>query len=92
MGVHNDVLYRVYPIPATRVLNVDLKVPTDHATVEIRNISGDVVMNRTIDSKDVPAGKYALTSTFDISKFAPGAYYLNVSVDGKKYSQPFVKQ
>lgn len=92
MGVHNDVLYRVYPIPATRVLNVDLKVPTDHATVEIRNISGDVVMNRTIDSKDVPAGKYALTSTFDISKLAPGTYYLNVSVDGKKYSQPFVKQ
>lgn len=92
MGVQSDVLYRIYPIPATVVLNVDLKVPTDNATIEIRNTSGSVVMNRTIDPKDVPAGKQALTSTFDVSKFAPGTYYLNVSVDGKKYSQPFVKQ
>lgn len=91
-GVLSKLVYRVYPVPATTTLNLDLKRPSKSATIEIRSVAGSVVLNKAIDAKSVSSASLALPVALDISKFSPGTYLLNVNVDGEKYSQPFVKQ
>lgn len=89
-GVASSVVYRVYPIPATTRLNLDLKRPKQGGSIVIRNASGSVVLRRELTA-DASTGT-ALSLALDISRFAPGTYQLETLVDGAKYTQPFVKQ
>ncbi len=91
-GVLSDLVYRAYPIPATTTLTLDIKAPTTSALVEVRNASGTIVLTKTIGAQQVTTGAQSHTVTLNVSPLAPGTYFLNVSVDGKKYTQPFVKQ
>lgn len=85
--VQNDLIYRVYPIPATTELNLDLLQPTGVAKVEVRDSNGSKVIDKIYPA--TTAG--ALAVKLDITSLSPGSYILYVDIDGKKNSQPFVK-
>lgn len=89
-GVANSLVYRVYPIPATTRLNLDLKRPSKSGSVVIRNTSGTVVLRKDISPGS--SSETALSLALDVSRFAPGTYHIEALIDGAKYTQPFVKQ
>lgn len=91
-GVLSDLVYRVYPIPTTTSLFLDLKAPSSRASIEVRNASGTVVLSQVLDAQAIKQGQQSASVALDVSKLVPGTYFLNVTLDGSLYSQPFVKQ
>lgn len=88
-SVESDLVYRVYPIPASTELNLDLSRKATHAHIEVRTSTGakvrDWQVNLSAGTSDSSAVK------LDLSSVAPGTYILYVDLGGRKYSQSFVK-
>ena len=80
----------VYPNPAKNILNVKFTSANNrNATILIADVSGKIVLNKTININN-DEGLIQL----DISQFAAGAYLIKlISADGaKKTTMKFVKQ
>ncbi|MDD7438896.1 MAG: S8 family serine peptidase [Bacteroidales bacterium] len=86
--VDNEVVYAVYPIPATTTLNVDLAEAISSAKLEVFTTVGQRVLVREFTFGVSDSRGIAL----DISNVIPGTYTLHVTADGHKYTKTFVKR
>ena len=75
---------KIYPIPATDVLNVELSNINDNSkmTVNIYSIQGKLVFNATYESSN--------KLTFDVSNFESGMYILEVVSENYKSAKNIV--
>lgn len=80
----NNVVYTVYPIPATRDLNIVLNSALPQATFEIISPTGRRVFSQ---NQDIDNGKVKL----DIRSLTPGSYVLKVKTDLGTSTHNFVK-
>lgn len=81
-----DIVYQIYPIPATSVLNVLVNPEIRKAEFTVRSIMGEKVLSEssTIDG----TGPVKL----DIEELSAGAYTLVVETGKGTYKKTFVKQ
>lgn len=75
---------KIYPIPATDVLNIELLNINDNSkmTVNIYSIQGKLVFNATYDNSD--------KLTFDVSNFESGMYILEVVSENYKSTKNII--
>jgi len=71
-----------YPNPSNGVFNLKVDEPFSTARILVFNISGQKVLDETIDEKP--------EITFDLSGFGAGQYVLNVEVAGKIFSEKLI--
>ena len=75
-------LVTVYPIPATDVLNLQLKTkPAGSTSGSIYDMQGKTVKTFQLNSS---------TETIPVNELPSGTYTLNISFNGKKIAQPIV--
>ncbi len=86
--VKEGLVYIVYPIPATTVLNVRLSDEVESATITIYTTTGTQVLKQIVNTKE--SGTHLLA--MDIAKLAPSTYVLQVVSGGKTYKQNFIKK
>lgn len=81
-----DIVYQIYPIPATTVLNVLINPEVKRANLTIRSAMGEKVLDKSS----------AISSTspvkLDIKKLSAGVYTLTVETGKGTYKKTFVKQ
>lgn len=80
----NDIIYSLYPIPATKQINAALNPSLDALVVEIRSTSGRVLMRREY-------AKGTAQIALDIRGLTPGSYTLRASSAGRSSTRTFVK-
>ncbi|MDO5074630.1 MAG: S8 family serine peptidase [Bacteroidales bacterium] len=80
----DNLVYSVYPIPATRDLNLVLNGQVNTADIEIISMTGRSVLTQTAQ---VVNGKIKL----DVRPLTPGSYTLKVRGKGKSSTHRFVK-
>ena len=74
--------FSVYPNPASSMVNVDVTLPeADNVSIIVIDAVGQQVINESVGR--VPAGRHR----FDVgtSELAPGVYFVNLEVDGKRF-------
>ena len=81
----SDLVYSVYPIPATTELNIVLNPEIASANVQIRSLTGAKVYDRDHTVKGV--GRIKL----QVKNLAPGTYSLSVKSPKGTYTKAFVK-
>jgi len=78
---NQEARLKVYPNPASTIINVELGIKNETATVSIENMLGQIVsMQQTTQQ----------LNQIDISVFVPGVYFVKLSVDGKMYVQKVI--
>jgi hypothetical protein len=83
-GLNMDV--KVYPNPVRNVLNVNFQGMIDQTVrLKLMNLKGKVVMSREIHDP-------SSISRLNINEATPGAYMLEVNVNGKSKTFKIVKQ
>lgn len=80
----NNLVYSVYPVPATRDLNLVVNTKVSSAEIEIIALTGRSIMKTMVTPSN---GKIKL----DIRKLTPGTYTLKVKANGTESSHRFVK-
>lgn len=86
--VKDDLIYAVYPIPATDVLNVQLCDEIQNATLTIRTSTGTQVHKQELSVSSIESRLTRL----NVSKLSSGTYMLHVEANGKSFRQSFIKQ
>lgn len=81
----SDLVYSVYPIPATTELNIVLNPEIASANVQIRSLTGAKVYDRDHTVKGV--GRIKL----QVKNLAPGTYSLSIKSPRGTYTKAFVK-
>jgi hypothetical protein len=74
---------RVYPNPASRLLTVELPAPVTSGELAVIGVTGEKMITRAFSGK---AGRV------DISKLAPGLYFLELKTAGEKEYFRFIKE
>lgn len=75
--------FNLYPNPASTTLTIESVVNSPQTTVAIHNAQGQLVFHSIFDIK---------RSTFDISSFSSGIYFLTLSNGEQMLSSKFVKE
>ena len=76
----SEISMKVYPVPATDFINIEITpVDTGHLILELYDISGVKVLNRTVASQPV--------MQVNIREIPSGAYFLRVFLS--QNDQPF---
>ncbi len=74
----------IYPNPSNGIFTVNVNdVKTDNALIEILDVTGKIVETRTISN-------LTNSSTFDISAYGAGTYFVKVSSDDYNETKKFV--
>ena len=81
----SDLVYSVYPIPATTELNIVLNPEIASVNVQIRSLTGAKVYDRDHTVKGV--GRIKL----QVKNLAPGTYSLSIKSPRGTYTKAFVK-
>lgn len=84
--VKDDLVYIVYPIPASKVLHVRLSDEVSNADISVLSSIGQKVLSQTVSVSDENR-----MVDLDISKLAGGSYMLVVEANGKTFKKSFVK-
>jgi|GEM_PF-4609663 len=77
----NEIGLKVYPNPATETLNITMP-NTDNAYLKIVDVNGRLILSNTINTRQA----------VNVSQYATGIYYLQVSQNGQASSIQFIKQ
>ncbi len=85
--VHDDIVYLVYPVPMTTVLNIRLSDEVHTAKVGIFTPLGTQVLKKHIAVREDADRQVAL----DVSKLEVGTYLLEVEANGKVFKQNIIK-
>ena len=85
--VEDGLVYIVYPIPATKVLNARLSDEVQNATISIRTSTGTQVLQQNVAASTSEQRLVQL----DISKISGGTYILHVEANGKTFKKSFIK-
>ena len=85
--VEDGLVYIVYPIPATKVLNARLSDEVQNATISIRTSTGTQVLQQNVAASTSEQRLVQL----DISKISGGSYILHVEANGKTFKKSFIK-
>ncbi|MBC8045756.1 MAG: T9SS type A sorting domain-containing protein [Fimbriimonadaceae bacterium] len=84
-NIDNLTSFTVYPVPATDVLNMDVRFSTpENISISISNIQGQVVYTETLNS----VSNY--TGTVDVSALADGIYTVQISTNTQIATKSFV--
>ena len=86
--VKDELVYIMYPVPVTKILNVRLSDTVEKATLSIRTATGTQVYRQDITATTPEQRMLQL----DLSKLAGGSYMLHVDANGKAFKQSFIKQ
>lgn len=86
--VKDELVYIMYPVPVTKILNVRLSDTVENATLSIRTATGTQVYRQDITATTPEQRMVQL----DLSKLAGGSYMLHVEANGKAFKQSFIKQ
>jgi hypothetical protein len=91
LGVENKipglVVITVFPVPAKEEVNAHLSFPANGiATVSISDQNGRIVK----DFRPLRVEKDEYNYEFTVKGFAPGIYFIRVTMDGKTFSQRFL--
>lgn len=85
IGINNDVNkeeIKVYPVPATNYIELNLDYSQDNVLINVFNSVGEKIVNfKTKDQK----------MKLDVSKFNPGIYYLYINGEKTRFIK-FVKE
>ena len=65
----NDANWKVYPNPATNILNITLETLYENATINVMNMLGEVLQTNAITQQHI---------VIDVSTFAGGIYFLTL--------------
>lgn len=84
--VRDELVYIVYPIPASKVLHVRLSDEVSSASISVLSSIGQKVLSQNVTVSDDNR-----MVDLDISKLAGGSYMLHVEANGKTYKKSFVK-
>ena len=80
--------FSIYPNPVTDNLNIEFRTSQESVIgIMIINIQGSILT--TIKPGAISSGKRF--ETLDISSYKPGIYLLRITIDGKVYTQRFIK-
>jgi hypothetical protein len=71
----------VYPNPASTILNVELEIKNESASITIENMLGQIVYTQETNQQ---------LNQFNISTFVAGVYFVKLSVDGEMYVQKII--
>jgi hypothetical protein len=73
----------IYPNPVSEILNIELSKLNVNANIEINDVRGRMVMNEKITVQH---------STFDVSGFIAGVYFVRIKTDKQNIVKRIVKQ
>ncbi len=73
---------KIYPVPANNFLTIDLNEKPKSGTVVISTILGTKVHQSNIES---------VSNNIDIQLLNTGIYFVTIAVDGKTFTQKFIK-
>ena len=84
VNMATDILFRLFPNPAKNLINLTGPIiqTTIQTTVTLLNSRGQKINSFLLQHSN---------QSIDISKLAPGVYYLQVISDGKTRTLPFIK-
>lgn len=85
--VKDELVYVIYPVPVSKVLNVRLSDAVQDAELSIYTSTGTKVYEKSI-SADTPEQRLI---QLDLSKLSGGTYVLYADADGKTFRQLFIK-
>ncbi len=85
-AVNDALVYLVYPIPVTKMLNLQLSNEVTTAKVMIRTLTGKTIFEETLKVTDGDRHK-----SLNLEKVSGGTYVLVVEANSKKFTQNFVK-
>ncbi len=83
----DDIVYIIYPVPVTKILNVQLSNEVSSAELQVRTNIGKIVLEKKMKISNDDARQVKL----NLSKFSGGTYTLVVKSGGKTFEQQFVK-
>lgn len=72
-------VFSLYPIPASTILTVQIESSSTFS-ISVKNVEGQTVLTQ-MNEREI-----------NVSKLAPGIYFIEVEVDGKFSSQRFLKE
>lgn len=72
---------KVYPVPATDVVNIDLPMSYNAASVDFVDMTGASLLSKNLHGK---------SAAVNISKLDAGSYYMLFTVDGTSFSKKIV--
>jgi hypothetical protein len=73
----------IYPNPVSEILNIEFSKLNDNATIELMDMRGRTVLNEKITLQH---------STFDISNFDAGVYFVRIKTDKQNIIKRIIKQ
>ena len=77
-----EALFMVYPNPTNGIVNIVLMNPaTDEVSIWVTDVTGRIVYDSALEG---------LSFNIDLSSAADGTYFLNVSSDNRRTTQPIV--
>lgn len=79
----NDQIALIYPIPAKKILNIQLKDNPDFTTWKVYNLAGQIIKQGEITPKQ--------KHTISIGELSPGRYILHLCGKNMRYSKSFIK-
>jgi subtilisin family serine protease len=87
MPVGDFQILKMYPNPATTLLNVQLQLPqASAASIEITNAVGQTVLRRKIEERDLLDNKISINT----EGLGVGIYFLSISAEDYKATRKFI--
>ncbi|MFM2307571.1 MAG: hypothetical protein RLZZ367_2240, partial [Bacteroidota bacterium] len=80
-NIADGTMFSLWPNPATSRISISLSAITGDATVEIKNIVGQVLLSQNVNNQQ---------TQIDISQLANGVYVAEVKMNGKRAIRQFV--
>ncbi len=85
--VKDELVYVIYPVPATKVLNVRLSDAVEDVELSIYTTTGTKVYEKSLTANTPEQRLIQL----DLSKLSGGTYVLYANANGKTFRQSFIK-
>ncbi len=84
--VNDAIVYLVYPVPVTKILNVQLSDKVNKANLKVLTPTGKVVLEKSV--KNMGSNRKVI---LNLSKVSGGTYVLQAEANGETFKQSFVK-
>ena len=81
-------IFTIYPNPVSEYLNITFQT-TQKSAIGITIINQQGLILSTTKTTSRTGDKWS--ETLDISSYKPGVYLLKITIDGKSYTQRFIK-
>ena len=77
---------KIYPNPGSGIFNIELPQGQNIASVSVRDVLGNVILNRTLDNNSTALQQ------FDLNDFATGVYYVRALGRDRSFTATLVKK